>query len=164
MVNLVSISLCRNLFKAVNNCNRYHSVIMSQARYVFHIYGNSNIHKFLPIVKSAKSDPAIKNATYTRVTNSIALMEELTTPATCHNTIIISALTNIITSSQFTNYDTLAVFANKTFTDVLGWITAGREYLEGFAAKVMVLALLCLMNVVIVSLRLRTAVSFWLSL
>jgi hypothetical protein len=133
---------------------------MSQARYVFHIYGHSNIHKFLPIVKSAKSDPAIKNATYTRVTNSVALMEELTTPATCHNTIIISALTNIITSSQFTDYDTLAVFANKSFTDVLGWITAGREYLEGFASKVMVVALLYLKNVIFVSLSLRTAVTF----
>jgi hypothetical protein len=109
---------------------------MAQVRYVFHLYGDLNIHKFLPIVKSAKSDPAVKNATYTRVTNSVALMEELTKPATCHSTIIISALTNIITSSQFTNYDTLAVFANKTFTDVLGWITEGREYLDGFAARV----------------------------
>jgi hypothetical protein len=115
---------------------------MSQARYVFHIYGDSNIHKFLPIVKSAKSDPAVKNATYTRVTNSVVLMEELTKPATCHSTVIISALTNIITSSQFTDYDTLAVFSSKAFTDVLSWITEGREFLDGFASKVFFPALL----------------------
>jgi hypothetical protein len=109
---------------------------MSQARYVFHIYGDSNIHKFLPIVKAAKSDPAVKNATYTRVTNSVSLMEELSKPTTCHNTIIISALTNIITSSQFTDFDTLTKFASRSFTDVLTWISEGREYLDGFASRV----------------------------
>jgi hypothetical protein len=109
---------------------------MAQVRYVFHIYGDSNIHKFLPVVKSAKSDPAVKNSTYTRVTNSVALMDELTKPTVCHSTIIISALTNLVTSSQFTDYDTLAVFSNRTFTDVLAWITEGREFLDGFAAKV----------------------------
>jgi hypothetical protein len=96
---------------------------MAQARYVFHVYGDSNIHKFLPIVKAAKSDPAVKNATYTRVTNSVNLMEELSKPTTCHGTIIISALTNLITSSQFTDFDTMTVFANRTFTDVLTWIS-----------------------------------------
>jgi len=109
---------------------------MAQARYVFHVYGDSNIHKFLPIVKAAKSDPAVKNCTYTRVTNSVALQEELTKPATCHGTIIISALSNLITSSQFTDFDTLTVFSARTFSDVLAWISEGREFLDGFAARV----------------------------
>jgi hypothetical protein len=109
---------------------------MAQARYVFHVYGDSNIHKFLPIVKAAKSDPAVKNSTYTRVTNSVALMDALTKPETCHGTIIISALTNLITSNQFVDFDTMSAHATKTFTDVLSWIGEGREFLDGFAAKV----------------------------
>jgi hypothetical protein len=96
-----------------------HSSTMAQAIYVFHLYGDSNVHKFLPVVKAAKSDPAVKNATYTRVTNSVTLREELTKPTTCHGTIIISAMTNLITSSQFVDYDTLSTFSNQTFNDVL---------------------------------------------
>jgi hypothetical protein len=109
---------------------------MAQSRYVFHVYGDSNIHKFLPIVKAAKSDPAVKNATYTHVTNAAALKDELSQPSTCHNTIIISALTNVITSSQFVDYDALKVFSTQTFTDVLTWILEGREFLDGFASRV----------------------------
>jgi hypothetical protein len=109
---------------------------MAQSRYVFHLYGDSNIHKFLPIVKAAKSDPAVKNSTYTRVTNALTLQEELTTPSKCHSTVIISALTNLITSSQFIDYDTLSVFSTRTFNELLTWIGEGREFLDGFAAKV----------------------------
>ncbi len=109
---------------------------MAQSRYVFHVLGDSNVHKFLPIVKAAKSDPAVKNATYTRVTNSVALMDALTKPEVCHRTIIISALTNIITSNQFISYDTMSAHASKAFDDVLSWIAEGREYLDGFAARV----------------------------
>jgi hypothetical protein len=39
-------------------------------------------------------------------------------------------------SSQFINYDTMSVDATKTFNDVLSWIAEGREYLDGFAARV----------------------------
>ncbi len=109
---------------------------MAQSRYVFHVYGDSNIHKFLPIVKAAKSDPAIKNATYTRVTNSVALKDSLSKPDVCHGTVIISALTNLITSSQFIDFDTMKAHANQTFGDVLSWIAEGREFLDGFAARV----------------------------
>jgi hypothetical protein len=111
---------------------------MSQARYVFHVYGDSNVHKFLPVVKAAKSDPAVTNATYTCVTNSVALQEELSRPKSCHSTIIISALSNLITSSSFSDYDTLKVYSSRTFNDVLSWISEGREFLDGFAAKVYV--------------------------
>ncbi len=109
---------------------------MSQARYVFHVYGDSNVHKFLPVVKAAKSDPAVTNATYTRVTNAVALQEELTKPTTCHRTIIVSALSNMITSGQFVDYDTLKVNSSRTFSEVLSWISEGREYLDGFASRV----------------------------
>jgi hypothetical protein len=109
---------------------------MAQARYVFHVYGDSNVHKFLPIVKAAKSEPAVKNSTYTRVTNSVSLQEELTKPTVCHGTIIISALSNLITSSQFHDFETLSVFSDKTFSDVLAWVSEGREFLDGFAARV----------------------------
>jgi hypothetical protein len=98
---------------------------MAQARYVFHVYGDSNIHKFLPIVKAAKSDPAVKNSSYTRVTNSLALQDALSKPTVCHGSIIISALTNLIMSSQFVDYNTLMAYSAKTFNEVLTWIAEG---------------------------------------
>jgi hypothetical protein len=109
---------------------------MAQARYVFHVYGDSNVHKFLPVVKAAKSDPAVRNATYTRVTNAVALKEELSKPTVCHGTVILSSLTNLITSSEYTDFNALSNMANKTFSDVLSWISEGREFLDGFAARV----------------------------
>jgi hypothetical protein len=63
-------------------------------------------------------------------------MDELTKPTTVHGTIIISALTNLITSTQFIDYDTLTVFAGRTFNEVLTWIAEGRGFLDGFASRV----------------------------
>ncbi len=126
----------RGLFKRCITTPLSQYIIMAQSRYVFHVYGDSNSHKFLPIVKAAKTDPAVKNTMYTCVTNAAALKDELSQPSTCHSTIIVSALTNVITSSQFVDYDALKVFSIQSFTDVLMWISEGREFLDGFASRV----------------------------
>jgi hypothetical protein len=105
-------------------------------KYVFHILGDSNVSRFLPIVKAAKTDTAVQEATFTRVINAVQLKEALTNPTEVRPTLIISALTNLLTSAYFESFDTLKIHADRSFQDVLSWLTEGRQALEGFGARV----------------------------
>jgi hypothetical protein len=109
---------------------------MSQDKFTFYLIGDSNICKFLPIVKEAKTDIAIQNATLARATNSVQLRNVLSAPTELRSTVIISALTNLFTSTFIEDYDKLKVFAIRTFNEVLIWIAEGREAQEGFASTV----------------------------
>jgi hypothetical protein len=105
-------------------------------KYVFHFLGDSNISRYLPVVQEAKSDAAVRDATFTRVVNSVQLKEALSNPTEVRPTLIIAALTNLITSSYFESFDNLKVHADRTFNDVLNWLTEGRQVLEGFGTRV----------------------------
>jgi len=105
-------------------------------KYVFHFLGDSNISRYLPVVQEAKSDAAVRDAMLTRVVNAVQLKEALSNPTEVRPTLIIAALTNLITSSYFESFDSLKVYADRTFNDVLNWLTEGRQVLEGFGTRV----------------------------
>jgi hypothetical protein len=110
---------------------------MAQKKFVFHIVGDSNISRFLPIVKEAKTDPAVQDATLTRVVNAVQLKEALTNPTEpVRSTLIISALTNLLTASYFESFDQLRGHADRTFNEVLNWLNEGRQALDGFGTRV----------------------------
>jgi hypothetical protein len=100
------------------------------------ILGDSNIIKYLPLLKEKKSDPSIQATTVSRATNAVLLQDLLSNPKTVHALVIVSAMTNLITSKFFEDYDQLLTHCRKTFTDVLLWIQEGREALSGFAETV----------------------------
>jgi hypothetical protein len=100
------------------------------------ILGDSNVIKYLPLLKEKKSDPSIQATNVSRATNAVLLQDLLSNPKTVHALVIISAMTNLITSKFFDDYDQLIDHCRKTFTDVLLWIQEGREALSGFAETV----------------------------
>jgi hypothetical protein len=108
-----------------------------------HIYGDSNVDRFLPLVKERKSDPQIQSTTHTKTTNAVLLKEALTHPTVAHAIIVIASLTNLITAKFFDDYDLLVEHCNTVFRDVLLWIDEGRTALPGFASQVCLFDLLC---------------------
>jgi len=115
----------------------------------YHLYGDSNVDRFLPLVKERKSDPQIQSTTFTKTTNAVLLKEALTHPAVAHAIIVIASLTNLITAKFFDDYDLLVEHCNTVFRDVLLWIDEGRTALPGFASQVYLLDLLCPASVLI---------------
>jgi hypothetical protein len=104
-----------------------------------HLYGDSNVERFFPLVKERKTDPQIQATTYTKTTNAVLLHEALTHPTTAHSIIVIAALTNLLTSKYFDDYDKLVEHCTSVFRDVLLWVEEGRNALPGFAAQVCML-------------------------
>ncbi len=117
------------------------------------IYGDSNVVKFLPLLKEKKSDPAIHATTVSRATNVVLLQDLLSSPKVVHSLIIISAITNIITAKFFEDFDAMLEHCRTSFNDLLIWIQEGRENLDGFAETVIILLqpaypeLVCLLRV-----------------
>jgi hypothetical protein len=109
---------------------------MAASKFIFHVLGDSNVNKYLPIVKKAKTDSAIQDATFARVVNSVQLKDALSNPKEATPTLIISALTNLMTSSYFESYDQLRIHADRTFNEILTWLGEGRELQAGFGAQV----------------------------
>ncbi len=101
-----------------------------------HIYGDSNVDRFLPLVKEKKSDPQIQSTTYTKTTNAVLLREALSHPVTAHSIIVIASLTNLLTAKFVNDYDMLVDHCNTVFRDVLLWVEEGRTALPGFASQV----------------------------
>ncbi len=100
------------------------------------IYGDSNIVKFLPLLKEKKSDPSIQATSVARATNVVLLQDLLSRPKVVYSLIIISAITNLITSKFFEDYDSMIEHCATVFNDVLLWVQEGREALDGFAETV----------------------------
>jgi hypothetical protein len=100
------------------------------------IYGDSNVVKYLPLLKERKSDPSIQATTVIRATNSVLLQDLLSCPKVAHSLIIVSAITNLITAKYFDDYDQMISHCQNTFNDILLWIQEGREALSGFAETV----------------------------
>jgi len=134
------------------------------------IYGDSNIVKYLPLLKERKNDPSIQASTVVRATNQVLLQDLLTSPKVVHSLVIISALTNLITAKYFDDYDEMIAHCTKTFNDVLLWLQDGRESLGGFAETVSFccepIIFSCLHNCVFILplCPLLTALSFYYSL
>jgi hypothetical protein len=109
---------------------------------MMYVCGDSNIIKYLPLLRERKTDPTIHSATVARATNVVLLRDLLTSPTAAHALVIISALTNVITSKYFDDYDQMIDHCRNAFNDVLLWIQEGRKALAGFAETVMVLDLI----------------------
>jgi hypothetical protein len=101
-----------------------------------HLFGDSNIVRFLPKLQEAKSDPSIKAVSMTKSTNSVLLRDALSSPTSAYPIIIIAALTNLITAKFFEDYDLLVEHCKAVFNDVLLWVQEGRDSLDGFATLV----------------------------
>jgi hypothetical protein len=102
------------------------------------ILGDSNVVKYLPLLKEKKSDPSLQATTVSRATNVVLLQDLLSNPKVVNALVIISAMTNIITSKYFDDYDLMIDHCRNTFTDVLLWLQEGRKALSGFAETVCV--------------------------
>jgi hypothetical protein len=106
-----------------------------------HIFGDSNIVRYLPKLQETKSDPTIQAVSMTKTTNAVLLRDGLSNPRSAYPIIIIAALTNLISAKFFEDYDLLVEHCKTTFNDMLFWIQEGRDNLDGFAALVRVLML-----------------------
>jgi len=102
----------------------------------YHIFGDSNVSRYLPSIKETSSDPQYETISFTKVTNLILLRDALSLPDVAHPVIIISALTNLLVSKFFDNFDEMLVHCKTVFTELLTWIQEGRDTCPGFAVQV----------------------------
>ncbi len=100
------------------------------------LLGDSNIVKYLPLLKEKKSDPAIQSVVVNRTTNSVSLQDAVCHPKSAHTTVIVSALTNLLTAKYFDDFDDMTAHCKSVFNDLLLWIQEGRDALDGFAQQV----------------------------
>jgi hypothetical protein len=93
-----------------------------------HLIGDSNVDRYLPIMKAAKEDPAIQETSFMRATNLVQLREALVppSPTETHPNVVLACLTNPITNHPFDEYKTLVVHCNQTFAQILAWIQEGQ--------------------------------------
>ncbi len=101
-----------------------------------HIYGDSNVERYFPLVKERKTDPQIQATSYTKTTNAVLLREALSHPTVAHSIVVIAAITNLLTAKYFDDYDKLVDHCSSVFRDVLLWVEEGRNTLSGFATQV----------------------------
>ena len=103
-----------------------------------HIFGDSNIVRYLPKLQEVKTDPSIQAVTFTKSTNSVLLRDGLSNPKSVFPFVIVAALTNLITAKFFDDYDDMIGHCRSVFNDLLLWIQEGREALDGFAETVII--------------------------
>jgi len=112
-----------------------------------HIFGDSNIVRYLPKLQEVKTDPSIQAVTLTKSTNAVLLRDGLSNPKSAYPFIIVAALTNLIIAKFFDDYDLLIEHCKAVFNDVLLWAQEGRDNLDGFAALVSILSIYCIQGV-----------------
>ena len=95
------------------------------------IAGDSNVARFLPVVKAAKKDGELQATSLLRATNAIQLKEQLSSPKETSDHVVVAALTNIITSHVYKDSTTLVSFCERTFSEMMTWVEAGRANLPG---------------------------------
>jgi hypothetical protein len=100
------------------------------------IAGDSNVARFLPMVKAAKKDGELQATEMIRATNEVQLKEQLSSPKQPSEHLIVAALTNVITSHVYHDSRTLTSFCERFFSEVMTWIEAGRANLPGANANV----------------------------
>jgi hypothetical protein len=109
-------------------------VIMSQTS--LHLIGDSNIVRYLPLVKSVKDDPFIQDSTMSKAVNAVQLQEVLSSPQKAHPVIILAAMTNPIAAHPFEEYTSMIKHCERFFTEVKAWIESGRSSIVGAYQKV----------------------------
>jgi len=119
---------------------------MSESAIERHLFGDSNVVRFLPKLQEAKSDPSIQAVTLTKSTNAVLLRDGLSSPKSAYPLVIVAALTNLITAKFFDDYDLLVEHCKTVFNDVLLWAQEGRDNLDGFAALVGIFIYWCKAN------------------
>jgi hypothetical protein len=116
---------------------------MSESAIERHLFGDSNVVRYLPKLQEAKSDPSIQAVTLTKSTNAVLLRDGLSNPRSAYPLVIVAALTNLITAKFFDDYDLLVEHCKTVFNDVLLWAQEGRDNLDGFAALVGIFIYCC---------------------
>ncbi len=112
----------------------YSNFIMSQTS--LHLIGDSNVSRYLPLVKSVKDDPFVQDSTMTRAVNSVQLQEALSAPQKVHPVIIVAALTNPLIAHPYEEFSGMKQFCDKFFAQVKAWVASGRSTLPGTFTKV----------------------------
>jgi hypothetical protein len=102
----------------------------------YHIFGDSNVSRYLPVVKETSSDPQYETITFTKVTNLVLLRDALSLPDVAHPVIIISALTNLLVAKYFDDFNEMLSHCKSVFTELLTWVQEGRDTCPGFAEQV----------------------------
>ncbi len=80
----------------------------------------------------------VQAVTASKTTNLVLLRDLTLSPKAAHTILIISALTNLITSKYFDDFDAMSEHCKSTFNDLLLWLQEGRDHLDGFAQQVRV--------------------------
>jgi hypothetical protein len=114
------------------------TVVVTLTMLKLHIVGDSNVDRYLSIVKAAKEDPAIQETTFARATNLVQLQEALVppTPSGPYPNVLLACLTNPITNHPFEDYNVLIAHCNKTFAQIQAWIQEGRGAVPGTMRQV----------------------------
>jgi hypothetical protein len=114
----------------------YFNVAISMAQNALHLVGDSNVIRYLPLVKSVKDDPFIQESTMSRAVNIVQLQEALSSPVKVHPIVIVAALTNPIISYPFEDHSGMVKYCERFYSQVKAWIAAGRSALPGTFEKV----------------------------
>ena len=109
----------------------------------YHIYSDSNVAHYLSAVKARSSDPQFQTITTTKTTNLVLLRDALCKPTIVHPVIVISAITNLLTSKYFDNYNLMVNHCKTIFSNIQTWIQEGRDTVEEFAQQVCYIQYLC---------------------
>jgi len=102
----------------------------------YHIFGDSNVARFLPIVKDTSTDPQYQTVTFTRVTNQVSLQDALRAPKEAHSVVVVSALTNLLVAKYFDDFAEMIAHCKDIFVSLLSWLQEGRDTCSGFAGQV----------------------------
>jgi len=98
------------------------SVLLQRRNMARLLLGDSNVIRYLPMLKEKKSDPAIQSVVLARATNAVTLQDSLCHPKTAHSTVIVSAVTNLLTAKYFDDFDDMTAHCKTVFNDLLLWI------------------------------------------
>jgi len=104
----------------------------------FHLIGDSNVDRYLPLVKAVKEDPGIQETTFTRATNLVQIQEALVpaVQAEPRPSVILACLTNPVTNYPFEDFNAMIAHCNKVFSQIQAWIQEGRGALPGTMCQV----------------------------
>ncbi len=101
-----------------------------------HFIGDSNVDRYLAVVKSTEEDPYLSGATLTRAVNLLQLQDALSTPVELHHTVVVAALTNPTTSHVFSTFNGVRAHCDHVFAQIQAWINDGRAAIPGAMQKV----------------------------
>jgi hypothetical protein len=103
-----------------------------------HIVGDSNVDRYLPIVKACKEDPIIQDVSFVKATNLVQVKSALVPekPETVYPAVVLACLTNPITNYAYEEYKEMIAHCNKTFSQIQAWVQEGRGALPGTMQQV----------------------------